>query len=164
MINDKMKPDIIVGLDPSCTLSSDKKKRFGIAIVQAKPFFMLLNTTTFAEAFRICGDINEQCIDAGETVRFFSEYPKTKKNWHGGGSVGSVNVGHGLAAMKLFPDLLESIGCDVVRVYPRDTKICASLFERITGVKTKTGDQDARDAGMISWNAYESIYCDPAEM
>lgn len=151
----RTKPDIIVGLDPSCTLSDDKKRRFGIGIINIEPFSMSIMASSFVGALNICKDIKEQADNDGKIVKFFSEYPRTKKNWHGGGSIGSVNVGIGIAAMRLFPDLLESIGCEVYRVYPADTKFTPSLFESITGIKTLKGEQDKRDAGMIAWNAYK---------
>lgn len=161
---DKNKPDIIVGLDPSCTLSGDRKKRFGICVIKVEPFSMHLMVSTFVTAFAICKDMKDQAVEDGDSVEFFSEFPRTKKNWHGGGNIGSINVGMGLAAMKLFPELLEAYGCTVHRVYPVDTKFDQALFKAITGIDTIKGGHDKRDAGMIAWNAYESIYCNHVGM
>lgn len=164
VMNRENEPDVIVGLDPSCTLSGDHKKRFGICVIKVEPFSMHLIVSSFAAAFAICKDIKDQADEDGDTVAFFSEFPRTKKNWHGGGSISSINVGMGIAAMKLFPELLEAYGCTVQRVYPVDTKFNQSIFKAITGIDTLKGEQDKRDAGMIAWNAYESIYCNPADM
>jgi hypothetical protein len=140
------------GIDPAI-----RSKGCGMArLIRSGGELKLFPACDFEEVLRYVTTLNSTiaCGQDGTELIVLCEAPKTKKGWGlkvRGGWTAAINCGMGLGAMLIMARLLESCGCAVVRVHPKDTGLSAGEFREITGY-TGRSNQDSRNAGMMIWN------------
>ena len=150
---------IIYGVDPAFGVfpNGKEKKRVGIASIYTDNGAIAeLRTMTFTGAVEYLKLVGQH----GRNATVVVEVPKTKVSWHGQSSTALVNVGMGLAAMKIMAAMLDLywLAGDVVRVHPRNTKLTHEQFSLLTGWSGKACSQDARNAAIMAMNYYRGAY------
>ncbi|CAA0288949.1 hypothetical protein [Acinetobacter baumannii] len=135
---------IIIGIDPDLDKSGVAVLKDGLLRLDNMRFYDL------TQYFEVNKDqIKKVVIEAG--------WLNKKSNLHGrigqskrAGERIAKNVGENHATGKLLAEMAESLGLTVVLVKPTKSKKNSEEFNRITGWKGRT-NQEQRDAGMLIW-------------
>ncbi|AXY56617.1 hypothetical protein CDG60_08575 [Acinetobacter chinensis] len=132
---------MIIGIDPDLEKS-------GVAILGKTLELKNLNFAETVELFRTQQDlIRKVVIEAGWLNRKSNFHGYSKQSKSAGERI-AKNVGENHATGKLLAEMAQSLGLAVVLVKPVRSKLNAEDFNRITGWRGRS-NQEQRDAGML---------------
>lgn len=136
---------ILIGIDPDVDKS-------GVAWMSGDQ--IILNNLSFFEIYDMLSFYREKEIKPTVYVEcgFLN-----KSNWHAqSGRSASVNAkigqrtGENFQVAKLLVQMCKHLAIPHVEVRPTASKVDAGKFKTITGIKTRT-NQEQRDAAMLIW-------------
>lgn len=133
---------ILIGIDPDVTASGFAKKEGKEITLKNLDFFQLFDELSFYKEREVKPTVYIEC-------GFLN-----KGNWHKTNGSNSINAqigqrtGANHETAKKIVEMCVYLGIDYVEVKPTRSKVDAKFFQQITGIKTRT-NQEQRDAYML---------------